>query len=51
MQYEINGCKITVIRKEEKEGITILEGLLNAIVLNETNRKDKNKCDTKKKEQ
>ena len=32
--YNINGSKIVVIRKEEKQGITILQGVINSVILN-----------------
>lgn len=42
MQYEINGSKITVIRKEEPDGITILDGLLNSLIIKLSESKEKN---------
>lgn len=51
MEYQINGSKITVTRKEESDGIiiTILDGLFNALVLK---IQDKKKIidDSKKRE-
>jgi hypothetical protein len=32
--YNINGSKIVVIRKAEKDGTTILEGVINSVILN-----------------
>ncbi len=49
MEYQINGSKITVIRKEESDGITILDGLLNALVLKIQDKKEI-KDDSKKRE-
>ena len=40
MEYEINGSKIKVIRQFEETGITILEALVNSIILNEKKKKD-----------
>ena len=47
MEYQINGAKITVIRKEEDNGITILDGLLNALILQIQDSKEK--CHDKEK--
>ena len=35
MEYMINGSKITVERKEEEKGMTILEGLINSFIIKE----------------
>ena len=40
MEYEINGSKIKVTRQFEETGITILEALVNSIILNEKKKKD-----------
>ncbi len=47
MTYEINGSKITVIRKSEESGITLLEGLINSLILTEKNKKEENKNESK----
>ena len=40
MEYEINGSKIKVTRQFEETGITILEALVNSIILNNKKKKD-----------
>ena len=43
MEYMINGSKITVKRKEEEKGMTILEGLINSFIIKENSKKEDNK--------
>lgn len=50
MEYQINGSKITVIRKEESDGVSILDGLLNALILKLEDSKVR-KDDSKKREE
>jgi len=50
MEYQINGSKITVIRKEESDGVSILDGLLNALILKLEDSKER-KDDSKKREE
>ena len=40
MEYEINGSKIKVTRQFEEAGITILEALVNSLILNNKKKKD-----------
>ncbi len=40
MEYEINGSKIKVTRQFEETGITILEALVNSLILNNKKKKD-----------
>lgn len=51
MEYQINGSKITVIRKEETDGITIIDGLLNALILEIQDSKEKKLNDKEKREE
>ena len=41
MEYNINGSQIKVIRKEEEKGITILDGLIHAFIMEKNNTKKK----------
>ena len=47
MEYEINGSKIKVTRQFEETGITILEALVNSLILNNKKKKDEVKNDEK----
>jgi len=40
MEYEINGSKIKVTRQFEETGITILEALVNSLIINNKKKKD-----------
>lgn len=48
--YNINGSKIVVIRKEEKQGTTILQGVINSVILNCQKENIKNKQNDNKQE-
>jgi hypothetical protein len=43
MESMINGSKITVERKEEEKGMTILEGLINSFIIKENSKKEDKK--------
>lgn len=51
MEYQINGSKITVKREQESEGITILDGILNSLILKIQNSKENTKNDKEKREE
>lgn len=49
MEYNINGSKIKVIRKEDDKGITILEALINSYIICNNYKKGETKNESKNK--
>ncbi len=49
MEYNINGSKIKVIRKEDDKGITILEALINSYIISNNHKKGETKNESKNK--
>lgn len=47
MEYNINGSKIKVIRKEDDKGISIIDALIHSYVIEKNRPKGENKNESK----
>ena len=47
MEYNINGSKIKVIRKEDDKGISIIDALIHSYVIEKNRPKRENKNESK----
>ncbi len=52
MEYNINGAKVIVIRKEDDKGISILDGLIHSFIIEKNKPKEikKNESQIKRQE-
>ncbi len=48
MEYNINGSKIKVIRKEDDKGISILDGIIHSYIVTKNKPKEMKKDESNK---